>query len=511
MKIKFKYGNIKVKIEDKGELLSLYNKSGSPIDMFSKSNIESLNKLYENIPQSLVNYYKDVNKAFEKYMKIKKTEDNIDIDYLNILPASGHDIYNYVARYGLANYQIQTIMKLDGHLDFQKLSQAVRLSIEDQPVFGCHFIENEPPYWEKLKNIDDGLFCSIEETENIDQSVQLFLESPLDMDNDPMVKVKLIRSQDFDTICLKINHSCCDGTGTKEYLQLLSEIYTSIDQNNGSFIPNPRKRNRDDQDLLFRNLGITDPETEWIPGSEITRATWPFPWIEVKQDKSGVVISRLTQQQYHDIYQYSKNNGATINDIILTAYYRAMSVFGEPNYLETMEIPVTIDLRRFLKDNKTEGIKNFSGSEISCLTLIPDESFSDTLSRVITMMNKIKDERPGLQSAIGLERVEKLTFSEALDYYKMVAEWPNSCSDKCAPVLSNLGIIADSLLTFGKIVATDAYIIPPVVQIPGFLLMVNTYNNIISLSVGFYEGTILREDVEKLLNKIRDEIIEGCI
>ena len=139
----------------------------------------------------------------------------------------------------MANFQIQAIMKLDGRLDFDKLSRAVRLSVDAEPVFGCRFVENDPPYWKRLDNIDKIKFCSFEETDNPDEAIQRFLESPLDMDNDPMVKVKLIRSDQYDTLCLKINHACCDGAGTKEYIQLLSEIYSCIDQENDIFIPKP--------------------------------------------------------------------------------------------------------------------------------------------------------------------------------------------------------------------------------------------------------------------------------
>ena len=71
------------------------------------------------------------------------------------------------------------------------------------------------------------------------------------MDSDPNVKVKLIRSTQDDTLCIKMNHATCDGAGAKEYVILLSEIYSAIDKENGTFIPNPKIAGRKDQEKLL--------------------------------------------------------------------------------------------------------------------------------------------------------------------------------------------------------------------------------------------------------------------
>lgn len=508
MKITMKFGNMKYAYE--GELNNLLNDYNMLLGLYSKYSSDFLRMIYINAPPGIESYYGNMSKIFDGYTRSKKPTSGFRRDDPDSLPANGHDIYNYVARYKLANFQIQAVMKLDGHIDFVRLSRAVRLSVDAQPVFGCRFIENEPPYWKRLKDIDTIAFCDMVETENPDEAIQFFLDSPLDMDQDPMVKVRLIRSGQFDTLCVKNNHACCDGAGTKEYIQLLSEIYSIIEHDYGTFTAKPTKRSRKDQDKLFNKLGIIDPEKEWIPGSEITRATWPFPWSQVQSDRTHVFVCSLPDGLLDEMTNYSKAMNATINDLILTAYYRAMSKTGQPIYDEPMEIPLTIDLRRYLPDHKTEVIRNFSGSEFTKLKLVPDESFIETLSRIVPMMNAIKNSRPGLQSAIGLERIEKMSFNETLAYYKMVSQWPNTCGDKCAPVLSNLGYITKSLLKFGENAVTEAYIVPPVVRAPGFLLMVSTYNGIITLAAGIYEASIPQETIHTLLNNIRDELIEGC-
>jgi len=477
-------------------------------DLYNKIYLDYLAKVYQKTYINFVNHIIDINKITLEFLNQKAAELSKK-EKEEVMPANGHDIYNYVARYGISNFQIQTVMKFDGHLDFQTLTKAVMLSIEEEPVFGCRFVEAEPPYWKRINNLEPSMVCSMEETKDLEQSIKTYLETPLDMDNDPMVKVKLLRIREHDTLCFKVNHSCCDGVGTIEYIKLVSDIYNNLNLL-GIYRPTPRMRTRADQDRLFSELGITDPESEWISGSEITRATWPFPWVQVQSNTERMVVLQLDPGYLPAIRKFSRIHDVKVNDILLTAFYRAMARMGQPVYTEPMEIPVTIDLRRYLPDRKTESIRNFSGSEISRVLLVENETFTETLSKVASEMNRIKNSRGGLQSAIGLERVERLTLSETLAYYKLVSQWSYYCGDKCAPVLSNLGVLSHQLITFGERTALDFYIIPPVVRPPGLLLMAGTYNSVITLAVGIYEGTVAREEIEKLLGFIKEELTGIC-
>ncbi len=516
MEIKVKSGDTKINVSYE-EFFRKLNSSGNSFeDMFSKFNTD-LYKFYEYMPQSMLNYYKEFSKTFAKYLDITKPGIGKIPDSPDVLPANGHDIYNYVARYGTGNFHSQAIVKLDGRLDFGKLSKAVRLSIDAQPVFGCRFVEGNPPYWKRLENIDKLTFCSLKEVPDVDAAVQRFLERPLDMDYDPKIKVRLIRSESQEVLAIKANHACCDGAGIKEYIQLLSEMYSTIEHSDGVFIPTPGRRGRTDQDRLFKSLGITDPDALWIPGADISIPTWAFPWRQDTSNTTRIAICRISQGQMERISHYARSRGATINDLILAAYYRAMLGMGQPVYGIPMGINVTVDLRRYLPDKKTEAIRNFSGSANTWISMVENEAFSDTLDRVVYMMNDVKNGYPGLQSAIGLERLEKISFKDTLTYYQATSKLgkgtPHSSvfyGNRCVPALSNLGILSKSLMKFGDFVISDYYIIPPVVSAPGLLLVANTYNGIMTLATGFFENTVLREDVERLLYSIKDELLKGC-
>lgn len=443
-------------------------------------------------------------------MKVKHS------NYPDTLPVNGHDICNYLARYGTGNYLIQAVLKLDGRLDFEKLSKAVRLSIVEEPVLGCRFVEGNPPYWKRIDNIDETMLCSYEETSDPDAAVKRYSECPLSMDKDPMVKVRLISSGEYDTLFIKINHACCDGAGSKDYIQLLSKIYSSI-VSEGIYIPNPKIGGRKDQDKLISELGIRHPELKWNPHSITPKRTWSFPWMPWRTDSIRFSVRQMPSGQLDVMSRYGKARGATINDLLLTAFYRAMFKISKPVYGVPMDISSTIDLRRYLPGQRAEAIRNLSGGFLTRIPRVKGEDFEGTLSRLLKETKKVKDGHPGLQNVIGGEYVEKMPFPHLRAHFKslsiasrIASMIPSFNNNACCPGISNFGFVSKSLIKFGDIVVTDAYILPPVVRAPGFLLLACTYNGIMTLVLGYYKASICRKDVDRLLNKIRDELIKGC-
>ncbi|MCX7708782.1 MAG: condensation domain-containing protein [Clostridia bacterium] len=507
MYIRCKLEHPKSKIDTKGKQEGFENKVEDCETAFLEFDLDLLFKAFSIPPSRIINLINDIEmrRGRSSLMAAPSLDDTGGIP--KEMPANGHDIYNYVARFGSANFQIQAVMELDGRLDPGKLKKAVRLSMDAEPVFGCRFVEGQPPYWKRRENLGSIKFCTVVKSKNPDKSIQDFLESPLDMDYDPMVKLKLIQSDAGDILCLKVNHACCDGTGTKEYLQLLSDIYNCLDQGD-TYVPIPRKRTRKDQDRLFYELGIKDPESAWDPKLEKPKMTWQFPWRQGPQGRNRSVVCQLPKGEIIRIGQYGKYRGATINDLIVTAFYRVMFEMSKPQPEVPMNISMTVDLRRYLPDKKTEAIRCFSGAEDIWLERIANESFEGTLSRVIPGMNKIKRSQPGLQSAVGLERVEKADFSGTLSYYQDPRK--KVYTDQSEPVLSNLGFLNKSCFRFGKILVTDAYIVPPVVSAPGLLLCAGTYNDILTMSISYYDNQIDGGVIKKLLQLIKKELMEGC-
>ncbi len=457
-------------------------------------------------------------KVFPEYNITDKPTGSAIVDYKDIIPATAHDIGNYIAKYGMANFQIQFIMKIDGTLDFDTLVRAVRLSVEAEPVFGCRFVKSDSPYWKRFDDIDDiNKFCSFVETDNDEDGVKRFLESPMSMDKDPMVLIRLIRKGAYDTLGIKINHVCCDGAGAREYVLLLSDIYSHIAAGDTAYIPDISIRDRKDIDELKIACSDESPDTAWSIQQQVALPTWTFPWKNNQMGKVIFPVCKLPQGQLEIMRKYAKDRNATINDLLLTAIFRAMFKITKAPYGIPMDLPITIDLRKYLSDQKANAIRNLSGGIIIKIDRRHHETFEDTLARVTAVTSEMRSKHPSILNSLWAEYIESISFRNVCAYYKYLSQLIEFTSSNpfftianCGLALSNCGYISKNPINFGNRTVTDAYIIPPVVRAPALLLVASTYNGIVTLAIGYYEPSANKSDIENLLNKIKKELIEGC-
>ncbi len=135
MDVKIKIGNTKIKFSYEDFLKMLKGNENLFETIFSKSNLDFYYKFYENMSKGMLSYYKELNKTFSGHWDINKQETGKIPDEPGVFPATGHDLYNYVGRYRMGNFHSQAILKLDGKLDFDKLSKAVGLTVDAEPVF----------------------------------------------------------------------------------------------------------------------------------------------------------------------------------------------------------------------------------------------------------------------------------------------------------------------------------------------------------------------------------------
>lgn len=469
------------------------------------------------LPAAITNYFENIKEMFENYINFNRPKYNCTFSSSKTIPASGYDIYNYIAKYGMASFQLQIIMKLDGRLNFDRLVRAVKLSFDVEPVFGCRFINSNPPHWKRFEDIDNIKFCALKQTDNSDEDIQKFLERPMDMDKDPMVMIELIRSEKYDTLGLKINHVCCDGVGAKEYIKLLSDIYSRITNEDNAFVPKSSVRDRKDHNSLLSTLSKFNPKASYTALQQMPLTTWKFPWKNIRMGNTGFAVARLPLGFLDTLNTYAKARGATINDLLLTAIYRAMFDISKPPYGMPMDIAVTTDLRRYLPDNKAQAIRNFSGGITFKIGRKANELFEETLSRVMKVTNDFKNRHPGLVNAIRVEYLENMNFNQVCAFFNtfsqivdLAAQNPFFVLNRCSPVLSNIGYISKSLIKFGENTVNDLYCLPPAIRAPGILIVAGTYNGVITLTVAYYKSSVKKDDMEGLLNKIKDELIEGC-
>lgn len=420
-----------------------------------------------------------------------------------ILPVTGIDRNCYLLKYGYYNMQIQAVIAFDQHLDIDVLKKAIRLSLDAEPILRCQFIENDKqPYWQPFENPDQIQWFEFVENDSRQVAIEQFLKSPFYYE-EQMLSVRLIRVNDHDTLCVKICHACSDGAGLKQYLQLLAEIYSSLLEDS-RYKPEPNTKRRLDQKSYFEALGIKEPLTLMDPHSQLTPpATWAFPYYSVESKEMHISMRRFAGESFDRIKAFGKTHAVTINTIILTSFFRSMFQLLNPPAGDDREICLTMDLRRSFKTNPSQDICNLSITAAVSTYRMEEEAFLRTLKRVSESIDELKHTQAELSRAVIIEAQEAMEYSQLFTLFQAVKPQVLE-TGKVPPTLTNMGII--SPLQFGQLPAYDAYLVPPTVYAPGFLLGVSTYNRTLTLLVGYCEPSHRTEDVNALMDFMADEL-----
>ncbi|MGG3654321.1 condensation domain-containing protein [Bacillus pseudomycoides] len=428
-------------------------------------------------------------------------------------PVTPQDRMNYILGLYSANQQINAVLYFPVGISKNILEQSVRITLQLQPVLNSRFVESDIPYWEEHSSGTNSPICLF--AEGNDQELEMmaidFIKESGDRIQGPMVQTKLLRGTTTNMLVVKLSHLCSDGAGVKEYINLLRAIYTQLylGKSKDQIIKEFGEGNESfrDQSPVFKYAGIPDVKSAYRPNQEQQASLWSFPSQPNKNIYPKMSVRRLSHEQTLRLIQWTKAQQATLNDAIMTAYFRALSrftVYAEPRTAEKM-IGLTIDLRRYLPNHTTGAICNLSGMEMPVIKMEDDESFNQTLARVKQSMDKIKSQNPGLSSAAGMELLAGIKLSAVKEMYKQQYEQALQMG-MALPLLTNFGVIADEPIKFGEVQAEDGYMTSPIMYAPFFTMGASSYNGRLTFTIGYHTPDTSKEKVDQFLESVVNQL-----
>lgn len=195
--------------------------------------------------------------------------------------------------------------------------------------------------------------------------------------------------------------------------------------------------------------------------------------------------------------RYGKSRGASINDLLLAAYARALRNWTGSAHIE---VPCPVDLRKYKKDKKPCGLCNLTGNYRCAADIPSDEPFDETLQKISAQMSAQKKSTACLQGPAALNLVFRLLPLPVLSRL-----FPKIFK---IPVVSytNLGILDEQRLAFSGTEISDAFFVTAVKSAPYFQVSVSTWKGACTLSSAFYGTPEDEEKIRRFLNKIRQEL-----
>jgi len=129
-----------------------------------------------------------------------------------------------------ADQQMRFIIFLGQQINFEVLIKTLRLAISVEPIFS-YFYKDEmgKAYWQKQNEIDETLLIDlIEMRDDLNSEINRFLTLEISPFIFPLVKVRVIRKDQKDIICINMNHTPTDGSGLKQFVKTMASIYTNL-------------------------------------------------------------------------------------------------------------------------------------------------------------------------------------------------------------------------------------------------------------------------------------------
>ncbi|MFH1151307.1 MAG: hypothetical protein V1748_12615 [Actinomycetota bacterium] len=374
------------------------------------------------------------------------------------------------------------VLFFGGELDAGRVKRAFRLSLDAEPVLGCRFVERPVrPRWLRLEDLDRRLPFSTVEIGDTRRGAVEFAERPMDPKAGPAAEALLMRSGS-DTLCVKVHHAAADAGGVKEYGSLLCSIYRRL-AGDSTWVPSPNIAGDRTLRQVYRRIGLRARARSLRDGVS-PRQTWGFPFPDLEARDRAFSVRRLGEKAPVALAERRARSGATVNDLLLTAYFRALCGIGHVEAGTRLPVDVPVDLRRYLPEGKAGAVCNLSGQLYPVLEHMDGEPFEGTLARVREVMGRFKENSPGIGSATCIESYLRSGFGISRRVFDRMVE-SMAGDGRATPFLSNFGVLSEGDFDVGGVPLDDAFIISPLMFPPSLLTGVTTFRDSMTMTVGY--------------------------
>jgi len=398
---------------------------------------------------------------------------------------------------GFNDHQLHCVIKFIDTIDASIMEKAVNLLIKTIPVLSrvCRNYNNKS-YWEDIDMPKwPDLFSIVYTKKDFDK----FTFSKINEEIGPQLKACLFKA-DKDSLSILLTHMVTDGAGAKQCIYLLADIYSNLIKNPeytpGYIIDGERSFKKviskirfiDKIKILFLNNKDNNQKNNLKFPMDNSTEIFPF-----------ILFHNVPLEIYHGIKQLSKKYQVTVNDIILTAYFRVLTNILQLNGTP-LGLPIMIDMRRYLKNKSFNALSNLSSTVVISTTVQPDESFHQTLTKISSEMSVKKNNYLGLNTFIKLDVIFKI-FRSNLSYkiLKNALKNPSIC-------MTNIGIIDSKKLIFAESSVQNVVICGSIKYHPHFQMSISTFEDKITFGVNLYGSSNDQKNILNFFSSMDNEL-----
>jgi NRPS condensation-like uncharacterized protein len=400
-------------------------------------------------------------------------------------------------RNGFNDHQLHCVLQFEHGLNEKILKEAVIASIEAIPILGARFIEGAKPRWTSLdpKELDRAFVIARTEMEFND-----FVVSRVDEGIGPQIRLCTFNAASF-AVALKMNHMVCDAADFKRYLYYLCAIYSRLITEPGyrpSAISGDRSMRR-----VLKHFGLGVKLKSMLLQSDENNLTGSvrFPLSDQADARPFILTRKLERERTAALKDFGRAEGATLNDLLLTAFYRSLFQRLALSPGAVLQIPVMVDMRRYLgRTEDSAALTNLASTVLTQLECRPEERFEATLGRAKAAMDKKKSSNLGLNGFIKLDLMYRVLGDQTANrLLRSKLKNPLIC-------MTNVGILDSNRICFGGLRPRDAFLCGSIKYKPYFQLAMSSYDGELTLSANLSGNNSDRDSIQLLLGEIDAEL-----
>lgn len=413
----------------------------------------------------------------------------------------------------IADHQIRLVLHFDSILNEEILKNAVKITIENNPIVYANYVESRKEVLWRFSGIDMDKIYSYRKCK---EPWQLFHETvlaPINTFTGPQILISLIRSK-TDILILNCNHAITDAAGVKNFMYQLAHNYSQISQN--KTIPRQDYVPIRSLKILSKKLGVKEKFSVFkvMLSNKKDAPTFPKKTELNNLQNPGFKTYTINPDEFEKLKEFGKRYSATVNDILLTIYYYTLKKILK-NSNKTNRLSYSSDLRVYLDNVNYDVLSNFSAIH----TIDIDNTINDFES-LLKEISSITKTRKQMKYSLADFPMMAILF-KMLPYKKLKGIFHKEFDkikegiSNASPGLSNIGIIEERKVDFDGTFPTNAYMLGGVNHPGLFQVTGSTYKKHLTISIGSYysekNNIFISNFIEELKMTIYKEVLQGQV
>ena len=406
----------------------------------------------------------------------------------------------------IGNYNdrmVRGIFKYDFDIDAEILRDILVAFCKSSPIMHSSFCKGVLRHkWIEKSFVNEDIFF-VKYCDTPEREAEKFICTVLPVDGNVQLKIGLFKDNKtkYSILAMITNHMYMDGGDFKYFMKKLCTAYNQKLKNTQSLCV--LKNGSRGYDKVYDDLEIEIKKRAKLLYSNPTPKNTKK--LELSQDSaediSFIIKENIPSKYFAKIKEYGKKHNATINDLILSAYFQSLCDVGSMSCSEAITISGAIDLRRYILDSDKTGITNHS-------TYLPytianvENKYESILNAVTEISRKYKDD-----PFTGLYGLPLLKFGYSAFPAFMADKLVKKFYNNPTLAMSNIGILYEENYRIGEHIPSEAFITGTVKYKPGIMVTVTTYKNEITLTMCCRGNEQDKQILSGIINNIKEVLI----